>query len=247
VRIARFHEDLQGFLAAESLSRVTELLRGRALELGFEWFVYALELQESAPSSRIALANGYPEPWIEHYAREGLLGQDPVMSYCRAHFVPIEWRMLEAEQLKGRVMVEAREFGLSEGLSAPLHGPRGDLGVLSFATGAELRTASRRTRRARPYVHLLAGYVHEAMRRVLVTEGARMVRPLSPRERECLLWVAEGKTSWEIGLILATSERTVNFHLRNASVKLGVSNRQHAVARALLLGLLKAPPVRFDS
>jgi LuxR family transcriptional activator of bioluminescence operon len=96
-------------------------------------------------------------------------------------------------------------------------------------------------------VHLLAGYVHEALRRVLVTEGAKMSRPLSPRERECLLWVAEGKTSWEIGVILATSERTVNFHLQNASAKLGVSNRQHAVAKAMLLGLLRSPPVRSDS
>ncbi|WP_437570306.1 helix-turn-helix domain-containing protein [Sorangium sp. So ce542] len=56
-----------------------------------------------------------------------------------------------------------------------------------------------------------------------------------------------GKTSWEIGVNLAMSERTVNFHLHNASAKLGVSNRQHAVAKAMLLGLLRSPPVRSDS
>ncbi|KYF57311.1 hypothetical protein BE08_21515 [Sorangium cellulosum] len=165
------------------------------------------------------------------------------MTYCREHIVPTEWSSLGPAALESRVMREAADFGLSEGLSAPLHGPRGALGVLSFATGAELRSARRRTRRALPHVHLLAGYVHEALRRVLVTEGARMSRPLSPRERECLLWVAEGKTSWEIGVILATSERTVNFHLQNACAKLGVSNRQHAVAKATLLGLLRSPPL----
>ncbi|XXY50939.1 LuxR family transcriptional regulator [Sorangium sp. So ce269] len=241
MQIGRFHEELQGFSTADSLLGVTELLRLHASELGFEWFVYALELQEGGPSSRLALANGYPEAWIEHYFREGLLGQDPVMTYCREHIVPTEWSSLGPAALESRVMREAADFGLSEGLSAPLHGPRGDLGVLSFATGAELRSARKRTRRALPYVHLLAGYVHEALLRVLVTEGARMSRPLSPRERECLLWVAEGKTSWEIGVILATSERTVNFHLQNACAKLGVSNRQHAVAKAMLLGLLRTP------
>lgn len=70
-----------------------------------------------------------------------------------------------------------------------------------------------------------------------------MSRPLSPRERERVLWVAEGKTSWELGVILATSERTANFHLQNACAKLGVSNRQHAAAKATLLGLLRSPPV----
>ncbi|MGK3996984.1 helix-turn-helix transcriptional regulator [Sorangium sp. So ce1024] len=243
MQIGRFHEELQGFSTADSLDDVTELLRLHASRLGFEWFVYALDLHEGGPSSRLALANGYPGAWIEHYFREGFLGQDPVMTYCREHIVPTEWSSLGPAALGSRVMREAPDFGLSEGLSAPLHGPRGDLGVLSFATGAELRSARKRTRRALPYVHLLAGYVHEALRRVVAAEGARMSRPLSPRERECLLWVAEGKTSWEIGVILKTSERTVNFHLQNACAKLGVSNRQHAVAKAMLLGLLRSPPL----
>ncbi|HBI83968.1 MAG TPA: helix-turn-helix transcriptional regulator [Alcaligenaceae bacterium] len=62
--------------------------------------------------------------------------------------------------------------------------------------------------------------------------------PLTGRELECLEWVSHGKTSWEIGTILDLSERTVNFHLRNACQKLGVYGRQHAVAKALKSGML---------
>lgn len=71
-----------------------------------------------------------------------------------------------------------------------------------------------------------------------------MIRPpLSGRERQCLEWVSRGKTSWETATILGLSERTVNFHLRNACSKLNVYGRQAAVVQALRLGLLISEPV----
>jgi len=62
--------------------------------------------------------------------------------------------------------------------------------------------------------------------------------PLSGRELQCLEWVSLGKTSWETATILGLSERTVNFHLRNACRKLNVYGRQAGVVKALRLGLL---------
>jgi DNA-binding CsgD family transcriptional regulator len=62
---------------------------------------------------------------------------------------------------------------------------------------------------------------------------------LTPREQECLLWVTEGKTTWETSQILNISERTVTFHLQNTVDKLGVVNRQQAVARAVALGIIR--------
>ncbi|MGD8937457.1 MAG: helix-turn-helix transcriptional regulator, partial [Thiogranum sp.] len=48
-----------------------------------------------------------------------------------------------------------------------------------------------------------------------------------------------GKTTWETSRILRISERTVTFHLQNVQGKLGVSNRQQAVARAVSLGIIE--------
>ena len=62
--------------------------------------------------------------------------------------------------------------------------------------------------------------------------------PLSGRELQCLEWVSLGKTSWETATILGLSERTVNFHLRNACRKLNVYGRQAGVVKAMRLGLL---------
>jgi len=56
---------------------------------------------------------------------------------------------------------------------------------------------------------------------------------LTPRERDAMAYVAEGKTDWEIGVILNVSEATARFHVDNARRKLRAVNRAHAVARFL--------------
>lgn len=56
---------------------------------------------------------------------------------------------------------------------------------------------------------------------------------LTPRERESLALVAEGKTDWEISVILSVSESTARFHVDNARRKLGAATRAQAVARLL--------------
>ena len=61
---------------------------------------------------------------------------------------------------------------------------------------------------------------------------------LTGKEKDVLKWVVEGKTSWEIGKILSTSERTVKFHLKNVYSKLNVSNRAQAVSVINRLGLI---------
>jgi LuxR family quorum sensing-dependent transcriptional regulator len=60
---------------------------------------------------------------------------------------------------------------------------------------------------------------------------------LTAREADCLSWAAEGKSDWEISVILGLSESTVRFHSANARVKLGAANRTQAAARFAVLRL----------
>jgi LuxR family quorum sensing-dependent transcriptional regulator len=69
----------------------------------------------------------------------------------------------------------------------------------------------------------------EARRRLEAGERAL----LTPREREVLAWVAQGKSAWEIGEILDITKRTVDEHAQTAVRKLGAVNRTHAVAIAV--------------
>ena len=56
---------------------------------------------------------------------------------------------------------------------------------------------------------------------------------LTSREIEILVWVARGKSAWEIGEILRISKRTVNSHVSSVVSKMGAVNRTHAVAIAI--------------
>lgn len=56
---------------------------------------------------------------------------------------------------------------------------------------------------------------------------------ITRREADVLYWVTQGKTDWEISIILGISERTVNKHLEQIYRKLGVNNRTSATAIAI--------------
>jgi DNA-binding NarL/FixJ family response regulator len=56
---------------------------------------------------------------------------------------------------------------------------------------------------------------------------------ISTREAEILLWVAQGKTNSEVGVILSISSGTVKKHLEHIYAKLGVEGRNPATLKAL--------------
>jgi DNA-binding CsgD family transcriptional regulator len=61
---------------------------------------------------------------------------------------------------------------------------------------------------------------------------------LSPREREVLDILAEGRTDRDIAARLFISERTVHVHVRRILAKLGVSSRTEAAGVAIRQGLV---------
>lgn len=62
--------------------------------------------------------------------------------------------------------------------------------------------------------------------------------PLSERERECLYWVSEGKTTDEIAVILGVSPNTVNSYITHAIQKVAAANRAMAIASAIRSGII---------
>lgn len=56
---------------------------------------------------------------------------------------------------------------------------------------------------------------------------------LTSREKEVLLWVAQGKTAWETSVILNISRTTVISHLRNSRAKLDTTNIAQTIVEAM--------------
>lgn len=87
-------------------------------------------------------------------------------------------------------------------------------------------------------IHVATTWFCEALR---VRELAELTPApsLSPRERECLLWVQAGHSTKQIGDRLMLGDATVNEYVGGAVRKLDASNRVQAAARAAMLGLIQ--------
>jgi DNA-binding NarL/FixJ family response regulator len=68
---------------------------------------------------------------------------------------------------------------------------------------------------------------------------AEIVEELTPREREVLALLVQGKQNKEIAAELVIAERTVKFHISSIFGKLGASNRTEAVTTAIQQGLVE--------
>lgn len=68
-------------------------------------------------------------------------------------------------------------------------------------------------------------------------------RALSPRQREALEWVADGKTTQDVALLMGVSPAMVEKHLRLAREALAVETTAQAVAKGALLNMIfQRPP-----
>lgn len=242
------HEDhgeiIGAFHRAASLSDVEAICRRQCRALGFDRFIFAMRVPTQFAEAQLLMINGYPDGWVEHYFAQGYAPHDPVMIHCARHVVPVAWHQLRLVDrgLARRVMGEAAEHGLRDGVTAPVHSPQGEMGVLSFAVDGPPAYCQEVVGAAMAQVQMLSAYVHETVRRVAGLAQTQQEPGLTVREEDCLRWAADGKTTWEIAQILHLSERTVNFHLNNAVQKLDARNRQHAVAKAALQGLVQPWP-----
>jgi DNA-binding NarL/FixJ family response regulator len=69
-------------------------------------------------------------------------------------------------------------------------------------------------------------------------EEEPLIEPLTPRETEVLMLVADGLSNRATAQRLGVSDETVKFHLTSIFGKLGASNRTDAVRQALRRGLV---------
>jgi DNA-binding NarL/FixJ family response regulator len=71
---------------------------------------------------------------------------------------------------------------------------------------------------------------------------AAVAASLTPREREVVGLVVDGRSNDEVGAALAITTKTVEGHLRRLFDRLGVQSRTELATRALREGWLEVPP-----
>lgn len=227
--------------ASKSIKDIKLALTNVRSQLNFDMFLYAVKLPRTFTRTANFIISEYPEKWIIRYANQGYSNIDPVVKHCLSSHTPYHWGNYKdyTDETTRNFMKEACEYDLCNGISVGMRGFDGENGIFSVAINEQKALSPENIFHATLSLNALLPYLHEKIRTILQEdEFSEAENTLTERERECLFWTAEGKTAKETAQILAISESTIVFHLKNTIKKLNVHNRNQAVAKAVLIGII---------
>jgi len=212
-----------------------------AKEWGFDHFHYGGTFPESVAKPRMITLSVWPSQLLHSYYENDYYKYDQVISHFMSRSEPFTWDMLDFEKSpkeSWNLQMECDSVGVRAGVSVIHRGSSGEQAVLTFSADQDRNAFSVHARKMAPYVQQILLLAHRQVCRLY--EGLKSVSiQLTVREKQCLVWAADGKTSAEIATILAIGAQTVVQHLTNATNKLGVSSRQHAISKVLSHRLLE--------
>jgi LuxR family quorum-sensing system transcriptional regulator CciR len=235
VRAEAFLRDVSD---TESEQELSDALAIVTRELGFSYFALTHHvdiLRVTQPAIRL---HNYPAEWVEYYDGHGLGVSDPVHRASHVTSVGFAWsaisRMIALTPADHEFLSRAEANGIGNGFTIPANVPGETHGSCSFANP---RGVSPRTDDF-PVAQLVGAFAFEAARRLwrVRTCPPANLPKLTDRQRECILWVARGKSDWEISRILGIQHETVVRHLKLARERYGVAKRTMLAVQALFEG-----------
>jgi DNA-binding CsgD family transcriptional regulator len=231
-----WQEDLLRIVAvAPGEQKIFDEIVAAVRGLGFEYCGYGVRFPFPLSQPKVHTLFEYPRAWADRYHEAGYVSTDPTVLHGRRNRTPLIWSD-ELFASTPQLWSEAQSHGLRVGWAQSSLDANGVVGMLTLArSGEQLSATELESKESR--MQWLVNVAHLALTQALTPMLVQDVH-LTSRELEVLKWTADGKTSGEIAQILAISSETVNFHVSNATAKLGSANKTAAVVRAVMLGLL---------
>ncbi len=246
----KFIEDCK---TVTSLRQLAELFNTLSKKIGCTHFVCMSHVNALNPPDDAIVLSNYPIEWAMYHSSQHYHTIDPVLHTCKTQLTPFKWsdehwrHFLNPKQ--EYILAEASEFDLIEGYTIPIHPPSGYPASLSVAF--EPGTVDQEALNA---LHLVAFFLYETALRMKTTKVSVHEHKdlLTERQRRILELIAQGKSNWDISVILSVSENTVKDHISNIFKNLNVRTRQQAIVRGLFCGEIRyldldvSPPVNSN-
>ena len=167
---------------------------------------------------------------------------DPISRQARVSWLPVPWDardyLSRCSGEQARLFETTLEHGYERGISVPIHGPSGSLDMLVGLSRHSERDFHQGKATWQSELMVIGAHMSSVYHGVLHREETGTAE-LTRRELECLHWTAQGKTAWEVSRVLDVSERTVQFHIRNACGKLNAVSKHQAALKATSMGLIR--------
>ena len=204
-------------------------------------YAYSLLAHHGASNELVLVfyANvSFPVGWLEDYQIKKYFQGDVTVRENFRTFKVQHWdvaRLKQYNQTDGLVSL-CVDYGMtgcySHGAKLAVTGKNGSM--FSF-TGSNIEL----NKRTEAILEFITPHLHLALSHLYSSKQLEWNRDaVSQREKEVLNWLKQGKSSWDISVILGISERTVNYHVYNLMEKLGATNRPQTVAIATRLGII---------
>lgn len=183
----------------------------------------------------------FSKDFAERYAKEFHYVKSSVFNAVLTDDQPCHWQTYWSKNMDEHNICAkklAHSYGYKDGwISATRYQHDPSVGFLAFTgqkVDADTRTQSIIKYITPHFTESIKAAFHASIRRI--KQNVRF--ELTPRELEVLKWLKEGKSSWDISIILNRSERVVIWHANNIMRKLEAQNRTHAVAIAMRYKLI---------
>ena len=228
---ARHHADLMSSL------------EGVAAELGFEYVALLHSAALYRSTSRLIRYDNYPTDWDRRLVAHGPKVIDPILLAARSRISAFLWSdalaTLTMSEAQRSIIDDAARAGLKQGVTVPANLAGEPEGSVSFGT-ARMRAI----RHSQVFMADLIGrQAFEAARRIIGLPVQHAIQPpIGDRVRECIYWIARGKTDQDIADILGIGLETVRTYVKKAFLEVGVITRGQLVHEALRLGLIDFDP-----
>lgn len=218
-----------------SMADLRSLIEVAVRELGFDYFAIVHHVCFGRPAGEHVRLTNYPLDWVG-FVREQPKPSDPVLRAAERMSSGFKWDQLETlldlTPAEREHLGHAARHGIVQGYTVPNHVPGETFGSCNFvaAEGTPFPDASVSAAQA------LGSFAFEAARRLVKQRPGEIYlrpAPLSDRQRECLLFVARGKSDSVIADLLAIRPKTVNEHIEAAKRRYSVATRSQLLVRAL--------------
>jgi len=223
---------------ARDMPALRRLIDAFANELGFRH--YAIIHHDDLRHDRPGLINlqNYPPVWADHFIQKRLYLEDPVVHASLRTNAAFSWSevsdLISLTSRHREILSGGAREGLDRGITVPCFVPGEPTGSCTLA-------APRRGLAIERYLsiaELVGAFSFQSARR-LVSGNALMLprlRKLTQRQRDCLVLAGQGKSSWDIAVLLGISPNTVARHFDAIREVYGLKTRTQLVVAALLDG-----------
>ena len=220
---------------AASMADLRALIGSAVNELGFDYFAIVHHVLFGRPEGEHVRLTNYPIEWIG-YVRELPKLTDPVVRAAERMSSGFKWDQLDSllsmTPAEADYMRQAALHGICHGYTVPNHVPGETFGSCSFSVRDDKPFPEASISAAQA----LGSFAFEAARKLVKQRPGEIYlppAPLSERQRECLLFVARGKSDSVIADLLAIRPKTVNEHIEAAKRRYSVATRSQLLVRAL--------------